>query len=198
MKQQVLVIHGGTAFASYEQYLDYLTKKEITLERLLSKRWKEMLQEKLGSDYQVFTPTMPNGSNVHYIEWKIMFEKILPLLDDSLILIGHSLGGIFLMKYLSENTTTKTITKLIVVAPPFDNASGEDLQEFALNKEVLRTLHTRVGKIVLYQSKDDVVVPPENAEHYKDFIEGLELKMFEDRGHFTTENFPEIVEEVKG
>lgn len=197
MQHQVLVIHGGTAFSSYEQYLEYLKNKEVTLERILSKDWKGGLENNLGGGYQVVAPTMPNGSNVHYIEWKIMFEKVLAVLNDEITIIGHSLGGIFLMKYVSENTINKKIRKMIVVAPPFDNASGEDLGEFVLDKNALSVIREKVGALVLFQSKDDMVVPYENALHYKEVIPGLDMRIFEDKGHFNMESFPELVEEVR-
>jgi hypothetical protein len=50
---------------------------------------------------------MPNPMNARYNEWKILFKKIVLLLDDNVILIGHSLGAIFLVKYLSENKFPK-------------------------------------------------------------------------------------------
>lgn len=39
---------------------------------------------------------MPNSNNAHYQEWKIIFDKIVTLLDEDVIFISHSLGGIFL------------------------------------------------------------------------------------------------------
>ena len=103
MKQQVFVIHGGTAFDTYEEYISYLQKKEVSLEKLLGRDWKLNLQDNLGSDYEVFLPKMPNAQNAVYKEWCIWFEKYLPLLDDGVILVGHSLGAVFLAKYLSEH-----------------------------------------------------------------------------------------------
>jgi len=43
---------------------------------------------------------MPCIENAKYNEWKIQFEKYLKRTDNDLILIGMSLGGIFLTKYL--------------------------------------------------------------------------------------------------
>lgn len=103
MKQQVFVIHGGTAFNTYEEYFEYLTKKEVSLEKLQGRDWKINLQDDLGDGYEVFLPKMPNSQNAVYKEWCIWFEKFLPLLNDGVILVGHSLGAVFLAKYLSEH-----------------------------------------------------------------------------------------------
>lgn len=64
---------------------------------------KEKLQEQLGSDFLVYQPQFPNKQNAQYPEWKLFFEKTIAQLEDGLILIGHSLGASFLVKYLSEN-----------------------------------------------------------------------------------------------
>lgn len=76
---------------------------------------------------------MPNGNNAQYIEWKIWFERLLPFLNDGVILIGHSLGGIFLAKYLSENNFSIKVRAAILIAAPFD-ALGmkESLSQFKL------------------------------------------------------------------
>src|SRR5688572_30779020 len=100
MKKQVLVIHGGDAFPSYKEYLDFLLNFPIELKDLFRKNWKSFLAEKLGPDYEAIAPQMPNKNNAKYAEWKIWLKKILPLLEDEVVLIGHSLGGVFLAKYL--------------------------------------------------------------------------------------------------
>ena len=63
MRQQVLVIHGGTTFDNYEKYLEYLKNEEIYLDRLIQKGWKENLQEILGKDFDVILAKMPNKNN---------------------------------------------------------------------------------------------------------------------------------------
>ena len=96
MKKQVVVIHGGTAFEKYDDYLNYLRAKEVTLEGLVSKGWKMRLGDDLGSGYQVISPQMPNAQNARYAEWKIWFEKIIPLLNETVILVLFSGNSIIL------------------------------------------------------------------------------------------------------
>src|ERR1035437_2077204 len=109
-KQQILLIHGGTTFESHDKYFKSLINKTPKLEWILSRKdWKNELQNQLGEDFAVYTPQMPNKQKAQYDEWKILFEKIVNLLDVNFILIGHSLGAIFLVKYLSENIMHKKI-----------------------------------------------------------------------------------------
>src|SRR3989344_3476169 len=107
---QVWVIHGGDAFASYDEYLEHLKNWEIDINRLRgTDDWKSTLSNHLGSGYDVFRPSMPNSRNAKYIEWKIWFDKFVPFMEDGIVLVGHSLGGLFLAKYLSEEQLPKKI-----------------------------------------------------------------------------------------
>ncbi|KKT58327.1 MAG: hypothetical protein UW53_C0035G0009 [Candidatus Giovannonibacteria bacterium GW2011_GWA1_44_25] len=114
MKQQIVFIHGGETHDTYEQYVEYLKRSEFDPKKESQKRWKHSLAENLGDGYEILMPQMPSKHNAKYNEWKIWFEKVTPFIKENAIFIGHSLGGIFLTKYLSENKFSKTIkaTKL--------------------------------------------------------------------------------------
>jgi len=197
-KQQILVIHGGTTFNTKEEYLQFLKECPIEIEKLRPRLdWKNSLQERLGDDFDVLQPRMPNGTNAQYTEWSIWFGKIVDLLEDDIILVGHSLGGIFLAKYLSENQLSKSIRALFLVAAPFnDEGMDESLGSFRINDSPSR-LDQQVGNIFLYYSKDDEVVPFTHANLYKEALSKAIVKSFEDRGHFKQAEFPEIVEDIK-
>jgi uncharacterized protein len=198
MKQQVLLIHGGETFDSYPEYLTYLKEKLIdSLDYFVKNSWRQTLQALLGENFEVIAPRMPNYQNAKYAEWKIWFEKIFPFVKGDVILIGVSLGGIFLVKYLSENKFPKTIKATFLIAPPFDTETqGESLADFILPGS-LDLLTIQGGEVCLYQSKDDKVVPYKSVEKYKEKLPDAEINIFEDRGHFTQESFPELVEAIR-
>ncbi len=196
MKQQVFVIHGGTAFDTYEEYISNLQNKEVSLEKLQSRDWKMSLQQNLGEGYEVYLPKMPNSSNAVYKEWCIWFEKYLALLDDGVIFVGHSLGAVFLAKYLSEHTVMKNIKATLLVAPPFGRDLGEPLPQFSIITPLIK-FQEQGGKIVIYHSKDDPVVDFAELAHYQEQLLTAEVKVFEDRGHFNMGNFPEIVKDIQ-
>ncbi len=198
MKQQVIVIHGGTTFESYEDYIYYLKNKEISLDKLkLKKDWKDTLEEKLGENFEVLFPRMPNGTNARYKEWKIWFERIIPLFNNNIIFIGHSLGGIFLAKYFSENTISKKVKATILIAAPFDDEkSGKSLAGFKLFSSLER-FSKQGGKIYLIQSKDDPEVLFEQLEKYKQALPNAKTLIFNDREHFKQETFPEIIKLIR-
>lgn len=191
MSNQVVIIGGGTSFNSYKEYISFLNNTKVNLDRLKSRKdWKDSLGDLLGDNFDVYVPKMPNITYARYEEWKNWIEKIIPLLGNSITLIGHSLGGIFLAKYLSENDSPKKIMSTIFVSAPFDIEIGEEkLFEFSLDKP-LDKLTKQGGKIYLIHSEDDPVVPIEQLNKYKNSLPSAEVVLFKDRGHFKQESFP--------
>ncbi len=196
MIQQILIIHGGDTFSTYEEYMASLRARRIHLERLQGKSWKRALPEQLGSSYEVYSPYMPNRDSAKYEEWKIMFEKLLPLFNDGIILIGHSLGGVFLAKYLSENTVSKKIRATIMIAAPYDEDDGKKMPEFSITGSLTK-FQEQGGVIIMYHSKDDPVVQFSELQKYQDALPNASLRIFEDKQHFNQEEFPELVEEIR-
>ena len=195
MEKQVVIIHGGTTFDTYEEYFDYIGSYELTLEKLTRTDWKDSLGSQLP-DFEIIYPKMPNARNARYSEWKIWFEKLLPILSANVVLVGHSLGGIFLAKYLSENKFQKNISSLHLVAAPYNaDVIKESLTDFALEKTV-ENLSLCTNTIFLYQSKDDQVVAFADVEKYARDIPSATLVSFENRGHLTQETFPELIKNI--
>mgnify|MGYP000846868924 FL=1 len=193
MTKQVVIIHGGTTFNSKKEYLEYLENQTIDIERLKpGYDWKQTVQEQLGDQFSVLCVKMPNSTNSQYNEWKLWFENLLTVLNKELILVGHSLGAVFLAKYLSEHLIDNSITKLILVAPPYSDTKEEPLASFKI-KGNLHKIDQQVPKIYIFHSKDDVVVPYQDALIYEKNLNNSELISFDNRQHFNQENFPELV-----
>ncbi|MEK7607956.1 MAG: hypothetical protein AAB484_03525, partial [Patescibacteria group bacterium] len=66
MKKQVIIIHGGDVFDTYEQYIESLRRERVDLKDFFRKGWKKNLAERLGGDFVVIAPRMPNESNAKY------------------------------------------------------------------------------------------------------------------------------------
>ena len=200
MKQQIVFIHGGSAYSNYEDFLTVLRTVPIEdpLGEVVRKKWQPTLRELLVDTHEVYYPTMPNRANAKYLEWRIWFERYHAYLCDGVILIGHSQGGYFLAKYLSENTMPVTVKAVYLLAAPFgpDNFDGEDGGDFAFDPANLPRLAEQVGAIYILHSTDDPVVPYAHALKYKEALPTAELVTFNDKNHFLLEEFPEIVEHL--
>jgi predicted alpha/beta hydrolase family esterase len=203
MKKQVVVIHGGDAFETRDDYLSFLKGFQVDREyfdkKYRSKGWKDSLGVQLGNEYDVILPGMPNKENCRYDEWKIWFEKISPFFNEEVILVGHSMGGIFLAKYLSENKFPKKILATFFVAAPYDETtSPEPLMDFNFRPdENFNLLKEQGGVLFFFQSEDDAIVPFADFEKYRQALPEAKVMIFKDRGHFNQSEFPELVKEVK-
>ena len=195
--QQVIVIHGGTTFQDYEMYLKSLLEKKLDIDRFIYRpMWKELLQDNLGSEYQVLLPSMPNSTNAQYSEWKLWFEHISSLLSDNCILIGHSLGAIFLAKYLSENSLSVKIKATILIAAPYDDESTEDLTDFKIVK-LSERLAEQAGRLVFFNGLDDPVISLSDLSKYQDQLPSAEFKILSAPDHFVRTDFPELISLLK-
>jgi len=200
VKKQVVFIHGGQAFSRHDAFLDYL--KAVPVDNPLEerpKRWKHTLQEFLGEEYEAYLPSMPNSENAKYVEWKIWFERHFTFLHNELVLIGHSHGGYFLAKYISENKMPMSIRAIFLIAAPAPSSGleGEDGGDFNFDLTQFAKGVSHIKDIFIFHSRDDPIVPFEHALKYHTAIPSAHLVSFEDKGHFLTEKFPELLKAIR-
>ena len=192
--KQVIVIHGGNTFSNYEDYLHHLSTKPINIDRLKYQTyWKERLQEDLGREYEILLPNMPNATNARYSEWKLWFENLTSVITDGCILVGHSLGGIFLAKYLAENQFPSKIAATILIAAPYNDESQEHLGDFKLDG-ISEQFSAQAGKVALFFGKDDPVIATAESEKYKKDLPDADFHITSAPDHFMRPEFPELIE----
>lgn len=199
VKFQILYIHGGETFKTREDCLNHLRNKKVKLGEKV--RWHgDSFKKGLGEDFEITKPRMPFQDDAKYSDWKIVFENYLDAMDDNVILIGGSLGGIFLSKYLSENKVDKKILAVYLIAAPFNDelVNGEDLVGGFELGEDLSLIEENCDNVTLMFSRDDDCVLIESAERYREKLKDSKIIIYESKsGHFEIEEFPEIVEMIR-
>ncbi len=197
MKKQIIFIHGGEVFDTYDNYIEALKGWTFDLKKDKKKRWKNSLEERLGDGFDIIAPVMPNKNNAKYREWKIWFEKIFPYLEDEVVIIGHSLGGIFISKYLSENIFPKKILATYLISAPYNDKDLKyPITDFVL-QDSLKKIEEQSGIIFIYHSEDDPVVPFVDLKKYYKALPNATPVVFKDRNHFAQEEFPELIKSIK-
>jgi uncharacterized protein len=150
---------------------------------------KSQLEERAIS---VVLEDMPNAKEPVYSKWKEAFEK--HSINEETILIGHSCGGGFLVRWLSENKVG--VGKVILVAPWLD-PEGEIDKEF-FNFEIDPDIAKKTAGLTIMYSSDDFSDILETIEILKVKLVGADYREFTGKGHFTlgdmgTEEFPELL-----
>lgn len=160
--------------------------------------WLQWELSKRGVDAQ--TPEMPSPylPDMDYDEWAKTFKQFNPGADT--ILIGHSNGAGFLLKYLSLNPRACAY-QLVLVAPYIDPA-GEH-PTFHKDYEMDAALPSRVRRIDLFHSMDDKDAIQKSVRKILDVYGGkINCRWLQGKGHFTeddmgTREFPELLEAIK-
>jgi uncharacterized protein len=143
MKRHILFIQGGGKGA-YE----------------VDSKLVASLQRTLGADYEVTYPKMPNEDSPDYESWKGQIKKEIVALDGEMILIGHSVGGYILVKYLSEESPPENpMSGIFLLAAPYPGGDEDwQFEGFSLPED-FGTKLPKDTPIFLYHSQDDRTVP---------------------------------------
>jgi len=157
-----------------------------------SARLLNFLKTRLSSSFQIIAPPMPKPDEPNYESWKQALREIMKIMDDDMILIGHSLGGSVLLKFLSEEPVYNSINVLYLIAVPFWGLGDWEVHEFTLKHEFVKQLPV-VRSIVIYQSKDDQIVSVDHAEKYASMLPGAECHILNGHGHVFWDGLPELV-----
>lgn len=201
MKQQLVYIHGGMTFRTKKEYVAWLRTREITIEKRV--KWSEgYLDTALGGKFEIIRPRMPMAENAQYEEWKLVFERYMPFFRNGMVLLGVSLGGVFLAKYLSSKKLPVRIGRVVLVAPPFDNSLFSEVSReklvggFALRGDLLM-IEKNCKDIHFFFSPNDDVVPIGHCEKYARALPYAKFNIMENvEGHFQIAEFPEVVEVI--
>ena len=194
--KQVFVIQGGNSFNSHDSYIEDLTHSPIDYDRLkYSPRWFTQGLSLSLPEFDVLTPSMPNRQNAVYDEWKILFEKLIPYFNKDTQIIGHSLGAMFLAKYLQETILAEKVHRLLLVSGGYDDEQEEELGSFKVTGA--SGVQASAEEVHLFHSKDDFVVPFGELAKFQADLPSAVSHIFDDRGHFLQAEFPELYELLK-
>lgn len=175
MKQQVLFIHGA---GGYEE----------------DKKLAADLRHVLGAAYDVRYPKMPDNPEVAV--WNDQIANELAVLDGEVILVGHSLGGSMLLKYLSEEMAEQPVAGLFLIAPPYWGAKEWQVNEYELENNFAAKLAIELP-LFFYHSRDDEVVPFEHLALYAEKLPQATIHEIEDRGHQFNNDLSEVAQDIE-
>jgi predicted alpha/beta hydrolase family esterase len=122
-----------------------------------------------------------------------MFKLTFAKITEPVILVGHSLGGSTLLKYLSEEKPDVSVLGLFLISTPYWKSN---MKEFQL-KENFQTALKDIPKIFLYHSKEDTEVPISNLEFYEHVFKTAVVHKLNGNEHIFSKGLPELVADIK-
>lgn len=160
-----------------------------------NEHWLPWLQHQLIiKDILAQTPEMPRPYDPDYQEWLNVFNQFT--INEDTILIGHSCGGGFLVRWLSENTIK--VGKVILVAPWID--TDKILKSDFFNFKIDNNMSDKAESIVIFGSNNDDQEIKDSIDKLRNEIKNVKYKEF-NFGHFVysdmkTKEFPELLQEA--
>lgn len=159
--------------------------------------WTPWLQKQLlALDIDATTPEVPHAYILDYEVWKREVQRFE--IGPETILVGHSTGGGFWVRYLSEHPDLR-VGRVVLVAPWFDpaNIKQSDFFEFAFDTDIA----SRTKGLVIFNSDDDHPGIHWSVEILRQTQKTFDEREFHKYGHFClddmrTKEFPELLEEI--
>ena len=174
------------------------------------------------SEAEYYNPALPSPSNYHWFPWlqkQLIVHRIkadtpdVPLAFDpqwdlwvkeverfemtpTTILVGHSCGAGFWVRYLSEHKDVH-VGKVVLVAPSLGRDwEAKDFFNFTIDPDISE----RVKSITIFYSNNDREAIKSTVKTMQEKISTTKVREFHGMGHFThkdmkTSEFPELLEE---
>lgn len=181
-----LLLHGT---CDKEEFFD------SEMPSLSNAHWFPWLQKQfLCRGFLCQIPELPSPYNPNYQDWKKTFEAFY--CEDVKIIVGHSAGAGFILKWLQDNPQAE-FDKLILVAPWLDIE-----KEFAdfLDFQMLDNLLDNVKETLLFYSTDDESSIINSVKAILSHCKNIKVHRFENKGHFVTSTigvtFPELANAI--
>ena len=181
--KKVLLLHGYNGFPEVFNWI----KEEL---------------ESLG--YKVIMPNFPIQENVRYNIWKEQLDKIYKDLSDELIVVVHSIGNPFLIKYLNEKHLN---IKLYIGMAGFsdifvtNNINLNDaIKNMVPSQEELNNFKEKVKNRICIYSDNDHIIPIDILKKHIDNIAGKDY-FIPNIGHMGKKSglkeLPKVIEIIK-
>lgn len=180
-----IIVHGAPG---KEEYYD------ASVPSASNHHWIPWLQKQLlVRGYAAHAPEIPDCWMPDYQIWSREFERFD--ISEETILVGHSCGGGFLTRWLSQNKVR--VGKVLLVAPWIDpwRKRTSDFFDFEIDPELAHRTHG----FGIFSSDNDAEDTQESAYFISDKVHNSFFREFHEYGHFCiddmgTDEFPELLE----
>jgi predicted alpha/beta hydrolase family esterase len=181
-----IIIHGCPGAPEGEGY---------ARPRGYDRHWIPWVRDELNArGIPTIVPLMPTPWAPDYAAYRSAFEQHPA--GASTILVGHSCGCAFLVRWLGE--TKRSIDTLVLVAPWKIPKKGDPVRKAFYEWPIDTTIPDRVGRIVMFTSDTEAKDGQKSLAMYHAALGGTVIDL-PGRGHYTSaddqlQQFPEMLD----
>lgn len=157
--------------------------------------------ELIKESVEVLSLSMPDSEHPDQDVWVDYIKENVKNPDENTYFVGHSLGGITILRYLESLPDATKIGGIVLVASfarPIGYTEPDGFCQTIVNFEKIKKMTS--NKIVLIHSDNDAYVSNEVGKHLHDNL-GCKLISIHNGGHLTSSDgyvqFPEVLEALK-
>lgn len=190
MHKNAIVLHGRPG---KEEYYD------LNQASASNAHWLAWLQNALlANNIHCYNPEVPLAFDPQYELWRKEFER--GDINQDTILVGHSTGAGFIIKWMCENSD-RIVSKIVLVAPyfdPFGEIEEKEFFKFQFDRDLSK--RTKHGVTIFHSDNDMEDVQISTKQLLKE-VDDMNYVEFHEYGHFckewsmNTDEFPELLEE---
>jgi predicted alpha/beta hydrolase family esterase len=180
MRKQILFVQGGG-----ERVHDTWDNKLV-----------RSLERELGEEYVVLYPRMPNEADPRYSIWKTTLLNEFDNLEDGAILVGHSLGGTFLIHVLAEHPPKRKFSAIALIAAPFIGEAGWPSDDITSRTDFAERLPANVP-LFLYHGTADDIAPPTHMELYAKLLPRAVVRSLAGRNHQLNDDLSDVARDIR-
>lgn len=143
--------------------------------------------------YEVTMPAMPDTDRPTVGKWVAHLQSVIQDPDEETLLVGHSLGGPAILRYLETLPEGVRVGKTIMVAPVVDTVTGLKPEEevfakpwFELPKDIEK-IKRAAGTMIGFFSDNDHWIPVESEQIFKNRYHAITYREH-GMGHYNEES----------
>lgn len=136
-------------------------------------------------DITAYAPDIPLAFKPDYGIWRHEAERYD--IGPNTMLVGHSTGGGFWVRWLSEHSDVR-VGKVVLVAPWLDPNNIKKTTFF--NFDIDPALSERTAGVTIFNSIDDHPGIHWSVEILRQTVPGMKYREFDAYGHFCQEDMP--------
>lgn len=130
--------------------------------------WKPWLKKELEKrNFQVISPQMPGGEFPKLNEWIKTIHNIVGKPDKNTFFVGHSLGCIAIVRYLTALSSNIKIGGCVFIAGFSGNIGIPQISEFYSFPIEVEKAKIHTNNFTIIHSDNDIDVPMEKAIEFK-------------------------------